>query len=63
LKQAVAEMRYGQELWRPFLALALILMAAEMLLGRSSASRKGAERGEREGLTSPQEKLQIVRER
>lgn len=64
LKKAVTETRYGQELWRPFLALALALMVAEMWLGRAS-SRKEAGRGEgdKEGLTSAQEKLQIVSER
>ncbi len=63
LKKVVAEMRYGRELWRPFLALALALMAAEMLLGRSSARKEAPRGGDREGLTSAQEKLQIVSER
>lgn len=63
LTEVVSKMRYGQELWRPCLALALALMATEMLLGRASASRREAVReGGKEGLTSAQEKLQIARE-
>jgi hypothetical protein len=64
LTEVVSGMRYGQELWRPCLALALALMAAEMLLGRASASRRETIRESgKEGLTSAREKLQIASER
>lgn len=54
LTSVVTQTRYGQELWRLCLALALALMAAEMALGRASASRRegSVEEGSGEGLTS-----------
>jgi len=64
LTEVVSGMRYGQELWRPCLTLALALMAAEMLLGRASSRRETMrQEGGKEGLTSPREKLQIASER
>ncbi|HOP07264.1 MAG TPA: BatA domain-containing protein [candidate division Zixibacteria bacterium] len=39
---AITELRYGRELWQFFVWLALILMAAEMLLGRSSGAEEEA---------------------
>ena len=35
LSEIILESRFGRELWKSFLILALILLAAEMLLGRS----------------------------
>ena len=45
LEQVAKESRYGRELWRHFLAAAMALMAAELLVGRLSASRSRAEAG------------------
>jgi hypothetical protein len=43
LDAAVAESRYGVELWRHFLGLALVLALAEMAVGRVAQRSRGAE--------------------
>jgi hypothetical protein len=40
--RAVREGRYGREMWREFLALALLLLAAETILGRVWGSRSAS---------------------
>jgi len=41
LEQSITEARFGVDLWKPFLVLALVLALAEMLVGRERRSREG----------------------